>query len=133
MESDASTRDDKQAPPLSSILAYGKWLERDVCVRRIPSHVFCGSRVNRQTKISVLQLRAKVVHPNVLRFFGLTYPLDDCLPLAVSEFAGKGPLTDVLNNSQYKLDDNFKFAMALDVATGMAFLHGLDLVHGTLR
>lgn len=128
-----AARVDKEAPHLSSIMAYGKWFERDVCVRRVAPYVFCGSRVCRQTKISVLQLRTRVVHPNVLRFFGLAYPLDDCLPLAVSEVASKGPLTDVLKNSHYKLDDNFKFAMALDVATGMAFLHGLDLVHGSLR
>ena len=117
----------------SSIVAIGKWIDRDVCIRRLPRSVFCGDRVRRRTKIAVLQLRSKVVHANVLRFFGMTYPNEQCQPLLVSELATKGRLTDVLDNEHYKLDDNFKFAMALDVATGMAFLHGLDLVHGSLR
>jgi hypothetical protein len=121
----------------SAIVAYGKWANRDVCVRRMPPTTLCGATsIRRRIKICALQLRSRVVHPNVLRFFGLTFAglEEDCRRvLAVSEFAAKGRLTDVLVNEYYKLDDNFKFAMALDVAAGMAFLHGLDIVHGRLR
>lgn len=129
---------------LSAIIANGKWSNRDVSIRRIPHSVLISNKLLRRTKITLLQLKSKVIHPNVLKFFGLTYPSPpggtttaglgcEYRALIVSELATKGCLNHVLNNEHYQLDDNFKFAMAIDVANGMTYLHGLDLIHGSLR
>ena len=74
----------------------------------------------RDTKIMILNLKRKIVHQNVLRFYGITYHDNElCF---VNDYAGKGNLKDVLYDSNFKLDVNFKFAIAIDVASGMEFL-----------
>ena len=69
-------------------------------------------------------------HVNIGRLFGVTeaeYGMH-----FVMEFDTNGVLHDILQNEKYNLDDNFKFCLALDVASGMAFLHSEGVVHGNL-
>lgn len=105
----------------------GKWGDKEVCVRRPISRTTI-SQVRRRTKFSVIHLKSRIHHVNVQRFYGLS--LVDSEFFLVSEFAAKGRLSDVLRNKEYRLDDNFKFGMAIDAAAGVAFLHAHDLIHG---
>ena len=109
----------------TSVEKWGSWGEKDVCLRPLK-----GRTLTMKTKVCAIQLSSGMVHPNVLRFFGFTFA-DDRIYI-VSEHAAKGCLTDVLKNDRYKLDDTFKFGMAIDIATGMAFLHGHDVIHARL-
>ena len=75
-------------------------------------------------------MRDSINQANVLRLYGLT-ELDDSI-MFVSEFCAKGELQDVLFNEKFNLDDNFKFSMSSDIATGVSFLHGHNIVHGNI-
>ncbi|XP_050398521.1 speract receptor [Patella vulgata] len=86
--------------------------------------------INRAMKRDMLWLRDKVMHVNVVRFFGLSEL--DGERYVIGEYCGKGPMTDILQDAKYTLNNDFKFSLAFDIAIGMAFLHGLGIVHGHL-
>ena len=111
-----------------SILKVGTWGSHHVLVRRFPQP---GLRFpSLKTKRLVIRWRTKMLHPNLLTCHGLT-AYDSVLHL-VSEYAQKGPLVDVLQDTKYQLCDNIKFSMATDITSGMDFLHRQGLVHGKL-
>ena len=111
-----------------SISAVGVWNEKTICLRDM---VLPSIYINRtEVKRTLLWFRDKILHPNVLRFYGLSY-LDDRVYI-VSDNAPKGTLSDVVQNDKYRIDDNIKFSLALDGASGMHFLHSQGLVHGYL-
>lgn len=38
----------------------------------------------------------------------------------------------MVQNDKYRIDDNIKFSLTLDIASGMAYLHSQGLLHGQL-
>ncbi|KAK2151738.1 hypothetical protein LSH36_353g08046 [Paralvinella palmiformis] len=107
---------------------YGRWKGRTICMRKFPHSDF---RIRKsQTKMAIVIMKSRLIHTNILRFHGVSQ-MDDRLYL-VSDHAEKGSLTDVLQNTGYTLDNNLKYSLALDVATGMDFLHNNGIVHGSL-
>ncbi|KAJ6516320.1 kinase-like domain-containing protein, partial [Mycena sanguinolenta] len=67
-------------------------------------------------------------HPNLLPFFGM-YMLDDRLSL-ISPWMDNGDLKDFLKNAPPDID---RLSLMLDVARGLEYLHGQDVVHGDLK
>ena len=113
----------------AQVAKIGIWFGKAVTLR---STIDKGvSLTKRSTKLTVLNMRYKVVHQNVLRFYGVTYYGLDMY--FVSEHASKGSLTDILQNDKYKLDSNFKFSIAIDICRGMDFLHNQNIIHGGLN
>ena len=41
-----------------------------------------------------------------------------------------GTLSDVIQNDKYRIDDNIKFSLSMDIGAGMSFLHSQGIVHG---
>ncbi len=114
--------------PTLNVIALGHWNDQTVCLRDI---LFpCLSIKKTEVKKSINWMRDKVHHINILRFFGVTQIGNE--QLLVSEYAPKGSLSDVVQNDKYNIDENMKFSMALDIASGMSFLHSQSLVHGLL-
>jgi len=74
-----------------------------------------------------------VRHPNVVLFFGVSFDdsNDDCYIL--TEFCSQGCLQDVLLDERVALSNVQKLQMALDVATGVSFLHASNLMHRDLK
>ena len=107
----------------------GYWGEHKVGLCRFPNTDYQVNK--RSTKMCINTLRVTILHTNVQRFFGVSFP-NGSVHL-VREHADKGSLTDVLQNSKYDLDVNFKYVMALDVGKGMEFLHSQGIVHGKLN
>ena len=64
-------------------------------------------------------------------FYGMTSL--DSESYVVTEFCSKGQLNDILQNDKYRLDNVFKFSIAIDVASGMEFLHSRNIIHGNLK
>ena len=105
-----------------NVAKVGVWGGKSVSLRLQSSKDSKFSISRRETKHLALTFRNKIVHCNVLRFYGVTFIDDDVY--FVSEHASKGSLKDILYDHKYKLDINFMFAIAIDIASGMEFLHG---------
>ncbi|XP_066267244.1 atrial natriuretic peptide receptor 1-like [Branchiostoma lanceolatum] len=73
-----------------------------------------------------------LLHENVNIFVGACiYPPRIYL---ITTFCSKGSLQDVLENDSIQIDNNFKMSFAMDIAKGMAFLHGTVIAsHGRLK
>ncbi|CAF2075185.1 unnamed protein product [Rotaria magnacalcarata] len=66
----------------------------------------------------------------LVRFIGA------CLdpPCLVNEFCSKGSLQQLLENSQIRLDDMFKYSIIHDIVKGIMYVHNSDLqAHGSLK
>ena len=104
------------------VVKIGIYCGKSVSLRhQHPLEKYALEVTKRDTKIMILNLKRKIVHQNVLRFYGITYQENELY--FVNDHAGKGSLKDVLYDGKYKLDLNFKFAIAIDIACGMEFLH----------
>lgn len=64
-------------------------------------------------------------HPNILSVVGATRGEDSYELIIVSEFAPRGTLSDLLENKSIDVPLASLLRLALDVAQGLAFLHGL--------
>ena len=113
-----------------NMMMLGHWGDKKIGMRKFPDEKFQITR--REAKICVLNMRSKIIHTNVLRLYGVTVPQSKDIMYLVSEHASKGSLRDVLQNGKYRLDDNFQYSMACDVAAGMAFLHG-QVIYSILK
>ena len=87
--------------------------------------------LKRRTKKQLLWVRDSVNHSNVVSFYGLTRV--NAKSHIVNGFCQKGSVQDVVYNEKINLDDNFKFSISMDIASGMNFLHNLGIVHGYLN
>ncbi|CAF3047524.1 unnamed protein product [Rotaria sp. Silwood2] len=66
----------------------------------------------------------------LVRFIGA------CLdpPCLVNEYCSKGSLQELLENSQIRLDDMFKYSIIHDIVKGIIYIHNSDLQsHGNLK
>ena len=66
-------------------------------------------------------------HPNIVSCLGVSQIKPTNYPAIVFEYCPASDLKTYLETS--KLDINKKFKFALDIATGMEYLHGIDIVH----
>ncbi|PVD20745.1 hypothetical protein C0Q70_18906 [Pomacea canaliculata] len=106
----------------------GKWKAHQVGVRLL--EVSELRSVNRELKKCMLWLRDTVLHPNVVRFYGLTeVELDRYV---IGEYCAKGSMVDILHSDKYNFNNDFKLSLSTDIASGMAFLHASGVVHGLL-
>ena len=124
-----STASQISANAPSNVVAVGVMDKRTVCYRQIKAQ-----RVNfrdKQVRKTLIWFRDKLQHSNVLRFYGVAFLSDD-LRCYVSDHARKGTLSDVIQNEKYRIDDNIKFSLAVDVAEGVGFLHSQGLLHSSL-
>ncbi|KAK2138911.1 hypothetical protein LSH36_2238g00026, partial [Paralvinella palmiformis] len=114
----------------SHVWGVGFWDDKAICLRQIPARISAVIQ-NKDVRKSLLWMKYRVQHRNLLPVLGATFVGPDCY--LVSEHANKGTLSDVIQNEKYRIDDNIKFALALDVTSGMLYLHGMNICHGRLR
>ena len=75
-----------------------------------------------------------VRHPNIVLFLGAgMFP--DSVPFLVVEYMQQGSLSETLADHTQHIDHQRRLRMALDVAKGMRFLHGLtpSRIHRDLK
>lgn len=105
--------------------------QKAVCLRRIGvARLYTHKK---EVKKLLLWMRDKIQHNNVLRFYGIVVLDSTIETFYVCDYCPKGTLSDVVQNDKYRIDDNIKFSLAMDVAAGMNFLHGHGIVHGNLN
>ncbi|XP_077869324.1 LOW QUALITY PROTEIN: LIM domain kinase 1-like [Saccoglossus kowalevskii] len=79
-------------------------------------------------EVKVLKL---LDHPNVLRFIGVLYK-DRRLNLVTEHIAG-GTLRDIIKDVNNALPWLQRVMFARDIATGLAYLHSMDIIHRDLN
>lgn len=131
------------------VVFLAQWLGARVAVKKVVMSLIHGDAWKEfQAETSMLK---KLRHPNVVLFIGIVgksaapssvFESDDfCI---VTEFLAKGSLQDVLSNSAPALplspEDNrprmspsASVKMALDVATGISYLHASKVIHRDLK
>ena len=85
-----------------------------------------GVRGSFDNKCATVVAQRVLDHPNVLKVYGVTSGDDGCEVIAVTEFATKGTLAELLNNPSVEMTTASKLRLALDVALGLQYLHSLQ-------
>ncbi|KAH9502938.1 hypothetical protein Btru_072416 [Bulinus truncatus] len=106
----------------------GKWKGNKIGLRLL--EVLDMRKVTKEMEHTLLWMRDTVINTNLVRFYGLT-ELDGSR-YVIGDFCSKGTILDILQNGKYNLTEDFKMAVAGEIASGMNFLHLRGLVHGLL-
>jgi len=114
--------------PSSSNDCLGCWNNNDVVTR--PLSIARVFDVNRRVKQTLMGMREKVIHENVARFFGILSHSDSIY--LVEQYCANGTLVDFLRDNKFGVNQSFLFVVCADIANGMAYLHGQNLIHGNL-
>lgn len=108
------------------------FLEAPVAFKRIPT-----SMLNEKTceqfimEVKILQ---SLRHPHVVQLMGVTWQRDSEMVGMVLELMHRGSLRSVLMDRRLLLTwEDPKGKLAIDIAKGMAFLHGQGLIHRDLK
>ncbi|KAL3840714.1 hypothetical protein ACJIZ3_025305 [Penstemon smallii] len=124
---------------------HGKWRGTDVAIKRINDRCFAGKPSDQERMVSLLThcyrddfwneaiKLADLHHPNVVTFYGVVFDgLDDSVA-TVTEYMVNGSLRNVLQKSERPLDKHKRVLISMDVAFGMEYLHGKNIVHFDLK
>ncbi|GMR36480.1 hypothetical protein PMAYCL1PPCAC_06675, partial [Pristionchus mayeri] len=87
--------------------------------------------LRREIKKDILMLK-EVNHENVLRFRGMV--AENHFNFVVSEMANRGSIKDILENDQLPIDMIFLNQMAIDICSGLEYLHKSEIgCHGRMK
>lgn len=107
----------------------GKWRSNVVALKLLNDAMFECSPQARDDFLREADLMNVIRCPFIVSFFGLSMTNDRlCL---VSEFMPLGSLSHVLKETN--LVKPLRVRIALDISSGMAFLHGSDILHRDLK
>jgi len=70
-------------------------------------------------------------HPNIVQFIGVTEKNDDIY--IVTEYVAGGNLRQFLKDKKVDLPWELRIQIAIDIASGMAFLHSKNVIHRDLK
>ena len=105
----------------------GSWNVHEVVTR--PLSIAPVFKVNRRVKETLMRLKNEIRHENIATFFGIT-PQHDSLCL-VELYCANGTLVNFLRGKSY-IVNQLRYVVCADIASGMAYLHGQEIIHGNL-
>ncbi|KAL6226206.1 hypothetical protein ACLB2K_000169 [Fragaria x ananassa] len=116
---------------------HGKWRGTDVAIKRINNRCFAGKpseqeRMRNDFWNEAINL-ADLHHPNVVAFYGVVIDGPGGSVATVTEFMVNGSLRNALQKNEKSLDKRKRLLIAMDVAFGMEYLHGKNIVHFDLK
>ncbi|CAJ1944738.1 unnamed protein product [Sphenostylis stenocarpa] len=116
---------------------HGKWRGTDVAIKRITDRCFAGKpseqeRMRYDFWNEAIKL-ADLHHPNVVAFYGVVIDGPGGSVATVTEYMVNGSLRNALQKSERNLDKRKRLLIAMDVAFGMEYLHGKNIVHFDLK
>ncbi|KAL1097013.1 hypothetical protein V6Z11_D05G006500 [Gossypium hirsutum] len=111
----------------------GKWKGSVVAIKRIKASCFAGRPAERERMIADFWKEALILsslhHPNVVSFYGIVRDSPDGFLATVAEFMVNGSLKQFLQKKDRTIDRRKRLIIAMDVAFGMEYLHGKNIVH----
>ncbi|GFP84496.1 serine/threonine-protein kinase ctr1 [Phtheirospermum japonicum] len=116
---------------------HGKWRGTDVAIKRINERCFAG-KASEQDRMrddfwnEAIKL-ADLHHPNVVAFYGVVLDGPDGSVATVTEYMVNGSLRNSLQKNERNLDKRKRLLIGMDVAFGMEYLHGKNIVHFDLK
>ncbi|PHU11239.1 hypothetical protein BC332_18169 [Capsicum chinense] len=116
---------------------HGKWRGTDVAIKRINDRCFAG-KASEQERMradfwnEAIKL-ADLHHPNVVAFYGVVLDGPGGSVATVTEYMVNGSLRNALQKNERNLDKRKRLIIAMDVAFGMEYLHGKNIVHFDLK
>ncbi|MFS7935208.1 putative protein kinase TKL-Pl-6 family [Helianthus anomalus] len=116
---------------------HGKWRGSDVAIKRINDRCFAGKaseqeRMREDFWNEAIKL-ADLHHPNVVAFYGVVLDGPGGSVATVTEYMVNGSLRNALQKNERILDKRKRLLIAMDVAFGMEYLHGKNIVHFDLK
>ncbi|KAL2961688.1 hypothetical protein AAZX31_17G102100 [Glycine max] len=116
---------------------HGKWRGTDVAIKRITDRCFAGKPSEQERMRSdfwneAIKL-ADLHHPNVVAFYGVVLDGPGGSVATVTEYMVNGSLRNALQKTERNLDKRKCLLIAMDVAFGMEYLHGKNIVHFDLK
>ncbi|CAI9760608.1 unnamed protein product [Fraxinus pennsylvanica] len=116
---------------------HGKWRGTDVAIKRINDRCFAGKpseqdRMRDDFWNEAIKL-ADLHHPNVVAFYGVVLDGPSGSIATVTEYMVNGSLRNALQKSERNLDKRRRLMITMDVAFGMEYLHGKNIVHFDLK
>ncbi|XP_047321960.1 uncharacterized protein LOC124925883 [Impatiens glandulifera] len=116
---------------------HGKWRGTDVAIKRINERCFAGKASEEQRMRDdfwneAIKL-ADLHHPNVVAFYGVVLDGPGGSVATVTEYMVNGSLRNALPKNEKTLDRRKRLLIAMDVAFGMEYLHGKNIVHFDLK
>ncbi|OMO52255.1 Phox/Bem1p [Corchorus capsularis] len=116
---------------------HGKWRGTDVAIKRINDRCFAGKPSEQERMIDdfwneAIKL-AELHHPNVVAFYGVVLDGPGGSVATVTEYMVNGSLRTALQKNERNLDKRKRLLIAMDVAFGMEYLHGRNIVHFDLK
>ncbi|KAF8400568.1 hypothetical protein HHK36_013867 [Tetracentron sinense] len=116
---------------------HGKWRGSDVAIKRINDRCFAGKpseqeRMRDDFWNEAIKL-ADLHHPNVVAFYGVVLDGPGGSVATVTEYMVNGSLRNALQRNERILDKRKLLLIAMDVAFGMEYLHGKNIVHFDLK
>uniref|UniRef100_A0A5B6Z634 Protein kinase domain-containing protein n=1 Tax=Davidia involucrata TaxID=16924 RepID=A0A5B6Z634_DAVIN len=116
---------------------HGKWRGSDVAIKRINDRCFAGKpseqdRMRDDFWNEAIKL-ADLHHPNVVAFYGVVRDGPGGSVATVTEYMVNGSLRNALQKNERSLDKRKCLLIAMDVAFGMEYLHGKNIVHFDLK
>ncbi|XP_020090154.1 uncharacterized protein LOC109711492 [Ananas comosus] len=116
---------------------HGKWRGSDVAIKRINDRCFSG-KASEQERMRAdfwneASKLADLHHPNVVAFYGVVLDGPEGAVATVTEYMVNGSLRQALQRNDKILDRRKRLLIAMDVAFGMEYLHGKNIVHFDLK
>ncbi|CAM8942593.1 unnamed protein product [Rhodiola kirilowii] len=116
---------------------HGKWRGSDVAIKRISNRCFMGKpseqdRMRKDFWNEAVKL-ADLHHPNVVAFYGVVLDGPGGSMATVTEYMVNGSLRNALQKNERCLDKRKRLLILMDVAFGMEYLHGKNIVHFDLK
>ncbi|KAI3941216.1 hypothetical protein MKX01_029790 [Papaver californicum] len=116
---------------------HGKWRGTDVAIKRINDRCFAG-KPSEQTRMrddfwnEAIKL-ADLHHPNVVAFYGVVLDGPGGSVATATEYMVNGSLRQAFQRNDKALDKCKRLFIAMDVAFGMEYLHGKNIIHFDLK
>ncbi|XP_046550670.1 atrial natriuretic peptide receptor 1-like [Haliotis rubra] len=112
-----------------STLKVGQWKGKLLQMQPMP-FLKTTTHLSVSTKRDILWMRDFILHKNVVALYGLT-DLDGCVSTAEG-YCSKGSVYEFLQNTRFNMNNSMKYALCLDIAKGMQYLHRQGICHGLL-